>query len=64
MVVKGCDIKVGDVYQRSGYTIEILEIISNNDKTITVRTKSMTKNGHSQIDVTNIRKSTNLRKIN
>jgi hypothetical protein len=63
MIVKGSDIKVGDVYQRSGYTIEILDIISDNGKTLTIRTLSRTKSGHSQTDVTNLRKTTNLKKI-
>lgn len=63
MIVNGADIKVGDVYQRSGYTMEILEIISDNGKTLTIRTLSRTKSGHSQIDVTNLRKTTNLKKI-
>jgi hypothetical protein len=63
MLVKGEDIKVGDVYQRSGYTMEILEIISDNVKTVTVKTLSKTKSGHSQFDTINIRKSTNLKKI-
>ena len=63
MIVKGENIKVGDVYQRSGYTMEILEIISDNGKTLTIRTLSRTKSGHSQIDVTNLRKTTNLKKI-
>lgn len=64
MVIKGSEVKVGDIYQRSGYTMEVLEVISVNEKTMTIKTISRTKSGHSQIDVTNIRKSTNLRKIN
>jgi hypothetical protein len=63
MTVKGSDIKVGDVYQRSGYTMEILDIISDNEKTLTIRTKSTSRSGNIQIDVTNLRKSTNLKKI-
>jgi len=63
MIVKGSDIKVGDVYQRSGYTMEILDIISDNEKTLTIRTKSTSRSGNIQIDVTNLRKSTNLKKI-
>lgn len=63
MVIKGSDVKVGDVYQRSGYTMEVVEIISVNEKTVTVKTISRTKSGHSQVDVINIRKSTNLTKI-
>lgn len=62
-MIKGSDIKVGDVLQRSGYTMEILDIISVNDKTLTIKTLSKTKSGHTQIDVTNLRKSTNLKKI-
>lgn len=62
-MIKGSDIKVGDVFQRSGYTMEILDIISINDKTLTIKTLSKTKSGHTQIDVTNLRKSTNLKKI-
>lgn len=63
-MIKGSDIKIGDVFQRSGYTMEILDIISVNEKTLTIRTLSKTKSGHSQIDITNLRKSTNLKKIN
>ena len=62
-MIKGSDIKVGDVFQRSGYTMEILDIISVNDKTLTIKTLAKTKSGHAQIDVTNLRKSTNLKKI-
>jgi hypothetical protein len=63
MIVKGSDISVGDVFQRSGYTMEILAIISVNEKTLTIRAKSVAKSGNAQIDVTNLRKSTNLKKI-
>ena len=63
MVIKGSDIKVGEIFQRSGYTMEVVEIISVNEKTITVKTVSKTKSGHSQVDIINIRKSTNLTKI-
>ena len=63
MVVKGSDIKLGDVFQRSGYTMEILEIIKDNGKTLNVKTLSKTKKGHTQVDVFNLRKSTNLKKI-
>jgi hypothetical protein len=63
MIVKGEDIKVGDVYQRSGYTMEILDIISDNGKTLTIKTLSKTKSGHSQTDITNLRKSTSLKKV-
>ena len=63
MIVKGSDIKIGDTFQRSGYTMEILDIISVNEKTLTIKTLSKTKSGHSQTDITNLRKSTNLKKI-
>jgi hypothetical protein len=63
MIVKGEDIKIGDVYQRSGYTMEILDIISDNGKTLTIKTLSKTKSGHSQTDITQLRKSTNLKKV-
>lgn len=63
MIVKGSDIKVGEIYQRVGYTIEVLEIVSYNEKTVTVRVKSVTKSGHTQIDLTNIRKSTSLKRV-
>jgi|TARA_R110000803_G_scaffold123571_5_gene191495 hypothetical protein len=63
MIIKGSDIKVGQVFQRSGYTMEILEIISDNGKTLKVKTMSETKKGHKQQDVFNLRKTTNLKKI-
>jgi hypothetical protein len=64
MTVKGSDIKKGDIFQKSGYTIEVLEIVSESEKTITVKTVSKTKSGHSQMDTVSIRKTTNLNKIN
>lgn len=63
MIVQGKDICVGDIFQRSGYIMEIIEIISVNEKTITVKTLSKTKSGHSQTDIQNIRKITNLKKV-
>ena len=43
--------------------MEILEIISDNGKTLKVKTMSETKKGHKQQDVFNLRKTTNLKKI-
>ena len=63
MIVQGKDICVGDIFQRSGYIMEIIEIISENEKTITVKALNKTKSGHSQTDIQNIRKITNLKKV-
>lgn len=59
----GGEIKVGDIYQRSGYTMEVLEILSENEKTIKVKALNTSSTGMKVVQTSNIRKSTELKKI-